>query len=65
MKPYAKTRKCYCGGPESCNLCRPNTEDKKRSKRANRRKMKRVSMEGYVETKVNVPKISIDCFSGI
>jgi len=36
MKTFVKRGKCYCGGPESCNLCRPD----KIKKRANKKRVR-------------------------
>lgn len=41
MLKYTKVKnKCYCGGPESCNLCRPDAKDKKKQKRSLRKQLK-------------------------
>lgn len=42
MKTYRPKQKCYCGSPESCNVCRPNKKDKQQWKRKIRSKLKRM-----------------------
>ena len=37
MKKYKKRQKCYCGGYESCELCNPDRDDKRREKKSKRR----------------------------
>ena len=48
MKEYSKKGLCYCGGPESCDVCRPTKESKKSVRKRTRQKAKKEIRESDI-----------------